>query len=375
MGKARQKGFAANRQRLNRKHRTPPGAAPGTLIPDPEAEAPRIRVMAYGPDTLDESVIDDVQALQNLIDTVPMLWVNVDGLGDLELIRSLGLLFGLHELALEDVVNVYQRPKVEDYDDHLFIVVRMPHGGEQVDTEQVALVLGPGYVLTFQEHVGDCFDPVRERLRKSPNGRIRGSGSDYLGYALIDAVIDSFFPVLEACGERLGDLEQKVLDQPSPGVVQDIYALKRDLLALRRAVWPLRDMANALIRDESRLISDRTRLFLRDCYDHCVQLMDMLESYREVASGLIDIHLSSVTAHTNEAMKFLTLIATIFIPLSFVAGIYGMNFDPEASPWNMPELDWYLGYPFALGLMLLVAAGFLIAFYRKGWLGGRRPPR
>jgi magnesium transporter len=240
--------------------------------------------------------------------------------------------------------------------------------GRRAETEQVSMFIGADYVITFQERQGDCFDPVRERLRRQ-KGRIRQSGADYLAYALIDAVIDAYFPVLENYGEELETLEDAVISAPRPEVIAQLHDLKRDLLALRRAIWPHREMINALIRDETELFAAPTRIFLRDCYDHAVQLLDVVETYREIASGLVDVYLSSMSARLNDIMKVLTIIATIFIPLNFIASLYGMNFDTEASPWNMPELGWSFGYPFALLLMLLSAIALVWLFTRRHWIG------
>jgi len=358
------------RRTVQRKRRTPPGASPGTLIADPAAVQPVVRLIGYGPDDLEERGVAVGEDLRALTGRWPVTWINVDGLADLELIQSLGEMFGLHRLALEDVVNVHQRPKVEDYEDHAFIVTRMIHGELPPATEQVSLFLGGNFLLTFQERPGDCFDLVRDRIRRR-RGHIRERGVDYLAYALLDAVIDGYFPVLEACGERLESLEDTVLDQPSAEHSVQIHDMKRDLLTLRRAIWPQREMINALARDTLAQVSDQTRVYLRDCYDHTVQLMDIVETYREIASGLVDVYLSSVSARMNEIMKLLTIIATIFIPLGFIAGLYGMNFDTRISPWNMPELSWRWGYPFALGLMAAVAIGLLLFFRKRGWIGGR----
>lgn len=367
------------RRSVQRRRRTPPGASPGTLIADPAAVQPVLRLIGYGPDQLEEREIAAVEELRPLIGKWSVTWINVDGLADVALIEGIGELYGLHRLALEDVVNVHQNPKVEDYEDHAFIVTRMIRGGLPPVTEQVAMFLGDDFLLTFHERPGDCFDPVRERIRRH-RGHIRERKADYLAYALLDAVIDGYFPVLEACGERLEDLEDRVLDQPSGEHGAEIHDIKRDLLTLRRAIWPQREMINALTRDALAQVSDLTRVYLRDCYDHTIQLLDFVETYREIASGLVDLYLSSVSARMNEVMKLLTIIATIFIPLSFIAGLYGMNFDTRISPWNMPELSWHWGYPFALGLMALVALGLLLFFRRRGWIGRRagggrgRPP-
>ncbi|MGF1627395.1 MAG: magnesium/cobalt transporter CorA [Alphaproteobacteria bacterium] len=340
-------------------------------MPDPAALPSRLHVIAYGPDGLEEIAGCQPADVERLRDRAAVLWIDVTGLADIALIERIGSIFGLHRLSLEDVINVHQRPKAEDFEHHLFIIVRMLLPGSQIASEQVSIFLGDGFLLTFQERPGDCFEPVRERLRKA-KGRIRQLGSDYLAYALIDAVIDGYFPVLETLGESLEQLEEEVIARPEPDQVDRLHATRRELLTLRRAVWPTREMVNALIRDESRHIGDTARLYLRDCYDHAIQLMDIVETYREVAGSLLDVYLSSLSARMNEVMKVLTIIATIFIPLSFLAGVWGMNFDPDASPWNMPELGWYFGYPTALVLMMVVGGGLLFWFRHKGWLGGRR---
>ncbi len=347
----------------------PPGSPPGTLIADPAAARSRVRVMRYGPETMEEIGLASAADLPGLIGSAPVTWVNVDGLADVELIRALGELFGLHRLALEDVVNVHQRPKVVEYEKQTFVVARMIHSGRGLVSEQVSLFLGEGFLLTFQEMEGDCFDLVRERLRQGL-GLIRERGADYLAYALLDALIDGYFPVVEDYGERLEALEDAVMTRPERAQVVAIHDMKRDLLTLRRAIWPQREMFNALARDASPHVSASTQVYLRDCYDHLVQLMDFVETYREIASGLVDVYLSSSSARMNEIMKVLTVIATIFMPLGFIASLYGMNFDPQVSPWNMPELSWYLGYPFALLLMATVAGGLILFFRRKGWVGG-----
>jgi magnesium transporter len=350
------------------KRRTPPGAAPGTLIADPTAVQTSIDMIGYGKDQIFERQgvsIDDIRTVKG---TVPVLWINASGLADIECIRTLGDLFGLHSLALEDVINVHQRPKAEEYENHVFVVTRMILASRHVETEQVSLFVGDGFILTFQERSGDCFEPVRERLRRH-KGRIRDFGTDYLAYALIDAVIDAYFPVLERYGERLEELEDAVISHPSPELIAKVHSMKRDLLSLRRAIWPHREMINMLIRDETTLVTDQTRLYIRDCYDHTIQLMDIVETYREIASGLVDIYLSSMSTHLNDIMKVLTIIATIFMPLGFIASLYGMNFDRTTSPWNMPELGWQYGYPFALGVMAIAAAGLVYYFWKQRWIG------
>lgn len=331
--------------------------------------------MAYDTERLIEREGVSTDELRALKGAAGVLWVNVTGLAGIDLIQRLGDLFDLHDLALEDVINVHQRPKVEEYESNVFIVTRMVQAGARLDTEQVSIFAGPDFVLTFQERPGDCFDPVRDRLRRH-RGRIRQSGSDYLAYALIDAVVDAYFPVLEDYGERLEELEDAVVARPAPDMVERIHALKRDLLGLRRAIWPHREMINALIRDDTPLVTDQTRIYLRDCYDHIIQLMDIVETFREVSSGLVDVYLSSQSTRLNDIMKVLTMIATVFMPLGFVASLYGMNFDPAASPWNMPELGWRFGYPFALAVMAATALALVYYFHRQGWIGrSRTKPR
>ena len=348
------------------------GEVPGTLHVDPEAPKPVVRVMTYGPDACEERQVDDPKALREILHTTPVVWVNVDGLGDAEILTAIGEAFDLHPLALEDIVNVPQRAKVEQYGENLFIITRMASLGEHLETEQVSLFLGRDFVLTFQEHAGDCLEPVRERIRKGM-GRIRRAGADYLAYALLDAVVDGYFPVLEQYGEHLEALEEQVIARPDNTTIARIHRAKRDLLTLRRAIWPQRETISALTREEAEQISDPTRVYLRDCYDHVVQIIDMVETYREIASGLLDAYQSSVSNRMNEVMKVLTIIATIFIPLGFLAGIWGMNFNPEKRPLNMPLTQWSFGYPFALALMVGIAATMLVFFWRKGWLGSSAP--
>lgn len=346
--------------------RLPPGTSPGTIQTDPDAPRPHMRVFAFGPDGVDEREVSDMAPVAALRARWPVLWLNVDGLGDAATIEAIGREFNLHRLALEDVVNVHQRAKLENYGSNLFFVARMPEPGERMDTDQLSLFLGKGFVVTFQERAGDCFDPVRERLRRG--GPIRGRGADYLAYSLIDAVVDSWFPVLERHGERLEELEEEILSNPGRGTLGVIHELRRDLMALRRCVWPLRDVLGVLYRDPNPLVGDEARLYLRDCYDHTVQVIDLVENGREIAAELTDAYLASINNRMNEVMKVLAVIATIFLPISFIASVYGMNFHTDKSPWNMPELTWWMGYPFSLGLMALTVAAMLFFFWRRGWL-------
>ncbi len=358
------------------KLRSGPGARPGTVIARKDSPPPEIRVIRFGPDEIDDRDHVSVDELPELIGKYPVTWVNVNGLGDANVIQKIGEIFGIHRLALEDVVNVHQRAKVEDYDDQLFVVARMvslqPDGKGrplQLQTEQLSLFLGEGFVLTWQERPGDCFDPVRQRLQVA--GRpIRKSGADYFAYTLLDAVIDGYFPVLDQYGQRLDDLEDTVGASTSPQVMAEIHDVKSDLRGLRRAAWPHREALHELMNEHGDLISEPTSVHLRDVYDHTLYILDVLEAYRETCSDLRDYYLSAVSNRMNEVMKVLTIIATIFIPLGFIAGLYGMNFDPAASPYNMPELHWFFGYPFVLTMMFVVAIGMLYFFRAKGWIGG-----
>lgn len=353
----------------NRRRRTPPGTPPGTLVADPNSPHPAIRILAYGPDALVEHTVNNPQQVRDFLDKWPVLWVDVEGLGHAETIRELGELFAIHRLALEDVLNVHQRPKVEPYGDYHFIVTRMARFNGRVETEQLTLFLGENFVLTFQEgQPGDCLDVIRERIRQR-RGRIREAGLDYLAYALLDSVVDGYFPILEEYGERLEALEDEIVTQPSSDTVARIHEIRRDLLTIRRAMWPQREMFNALLREELEMVTNETRLYLRDCYDHTTQIIDLVETYRELGADLTDVYLSSISNRTNEIMRVLTVIATIFIPLTFIAGVYGMNFNTSASPFNMPELNWFLGYPLVLLLMVAIAVGQLAFFRTRGWLG------
>jgi magnesium transporter len=345
-----------------------PGSAPGTLIADPNAPKPSVRIMAYGPEGVFEGNVVDVRSIVPLMREWPVAWVRVVGLGDVSLIARLGEIFNLHRLALEDVVNVHQRAKIEQYKGHCYIVARVVRDEESYASEQVSIFLGRNFVLTFQERPGDFLEPVVQRIRESI-GRVRTAGTDHLAYALIDAVVDCYFPVLERFGESLEALEEAVVFHPRRQVIEKIHEMRFGLLTLRRAVWPMREMLAVLYRDPIPLIDDEERVYLRDCYDHTVQIIDLLENYRDVASSLMEVYLTSISNRTNEIMKVLTIFTAVFIPLTLITGIYGMNFNTERSLWNMPELDWEWGYPFALALMATVAAALLFYFRKRGWLG------
>ncbi len=349
---------------MRAKHHTTPGTAPGTLVPPKGAVVPKtMHVIRYGADSLEEADVSSVDELARLRDGKGVVWVNVDGLGDVELLGKLGQLFGLHPLALEDVVSVQQRPKVDEFEGNLYLVVRMLHYEADLCTEQVSLFLGKDFVLTFQEDVGDCLDPIRERLRKE-TGQLRCRGADYLMYAIVDALIDHHFPVLERLGEVADALEDDVLSDPQPQVMARVREVKRNLLAIRRSAWPLREAVNSLLRSESRLIGKTARLYLRDCYDHTVRIMDIVETHRELVGDLTDIYLSSMSNKMNQVMKVLTVIATIFMPLTFLAGVYGMNFH------YLPEIHWRWGYLTFWIVIAIITLVMLWLFRRKGWLGG-----
>jgi magnesium transporter len=302
------------------------------------------------------------------LDKESISWVDIQGLGDEKILREIGDIFKLPPLILEDIVNVPQRPKLEYHPNFLLITTQMVMVKNQgFWTEQVSFILGENYLLTIQEEpLRDPFDPVRNRLEKNV-GFIRQLEADYLCYALIDAIVDNFFPVLESYGDRLEDLEEEAIEKPSHQTLSKIYQIRRELLAFRRLVWPQREIFNSLIRDGSDHISPTVINYLRDCYDHTIQVIDVLETYRELASGLTDVYLSATSNKMNEIMKVLTVISTIFIPLTFIVGVYGMNFNTEKSPFNMPELNWYWGYVFCWIMMLLISGLQIYLFWKKGW--------
>ena len=345
-----------------------PGSAPGLLATgEGPPETARIRVLRYSSEELEELELFAVEDLRPLLDRGGVLWADVVGVGDVDTLERLGASLSLHPLALEDVVNAGQRPKVDDYEDHLFVVLKQLRlRAGRLESEQVSLFVGDRFVITVQGSPLDDWQPVRERIRAGRR-RIRGAGADYLAYALVDAVIDSYFPLLEEFGDRIEELQEQLLAEPDEQTLPKIHEINQQLILVRRAAWPHREVASALERSESGLVHKSTRVFLRDCYDHAVQILDILESYRDLARGLMDLYLSSVSNRMNEVMKVLTIMASIFIPLTFLAGIYGMNFDPEASRWNMPELRWAWGYPAFWLAIVLMGAGMVAFFKRRKW--------
>lgn len=351
------------RRKILRRPRSKVGVPPGTLIHVGEKRREQVRIdcFRYHEHRLEEDVLPSFDLCPRR-DPSAVTWINVEGLHETGTIEATGECFGLHPLVQEDILNTEHRPKFEDYDDYLFLVLKMLRLEKgEICTEQVSLILGPDFVLSFQEGAeGDLFDGVRERLRAG-KGRIRKAGADFLAYALIDAVVDGFYPILEEIGDRIELLEDELVDCPTKETLQKIHAYKRELLLLRKSVWPLREVVASLQRQEEPLVREGTRIFLRDVYDHIIQVADTLETYRDILAGLLDLYLSSLSNRMNEVMKVLTIIATLFIPLTFLVGVYGMNFT------YMPELEWRWGYPAVWGIMIAVTAGMLVFFKKKKW--------
>lgn len=346
-----------------------PGSSPGLLVSQkagPETAA-TLTVVKYTADKMAEERMAGAAALE-LDTTAPSnVWVDVAGSQDRGTLHLLAQRFRLHPLALEDVVNHGQRPKLNHYDDHIFVVLRQMRLDASVSACQVSLFFGRNFVISIHDGTPEQFESVRERLHQS-GLRIRRQTADYLAYALIDTVIDRFFPVLEEYGERLEGLEDNLVEAPDRCTLRRIHEFKRDFLLLRRAAWPHRDVVSQLERIETPLIRKSTRIYLRDCYEHTVQIMDTIENYRDLVTGMLDVYLSSVSNRTNEVMKLLTVMASIFIPITFLTGVYGMNFDVTAGPWNMPELRWSWGYLAFWITVVLLTVGMLLMFQRKRWL-------
>ena len=338
---------------------------PGTLTYTGEhaTEKSVMSVIEYDGAGLNEFKIEDTNRLQELKDSKKICWLNLDGLSDISVIERIGEVFKIHPLILEDILHTSQRPKFEDCGDYIFIVLKMltidDKGG--IDTEQVSFVIGEKILITFQETSGDVFDTVRARIRHS-KGHVRKMGSDYLAYTLIDSVVDNYFLILEHLGEQTELMEDQILVEFDEKTVFKIHAIKRQLISLRRSIWPLREVISMMERGGSTIIAKRTHIYLRDLYDNTIQVMDMVESLRDMSGGLLDTYLSAVSNRMNSVMKVLTIIATIFIPLTFIAGVYGMNFQ------HMPELDHPMSYPGVLALMLFIAVTMLMWFKKKKWL-------
>jgi magnesium transporter len=352
--------------RLLKKRSVKTGLPPGALVHvgEKSAEEVRITCIAYDEAHFEEKEVETIDACLALAGKSGVTWINADGIHQVEILEQLGDCLEVHPLILEDIVTTDQRPKIEDFDTYIFVVLKMfqydGRGGD-IGMEQISLILKRGLVVSFQEKPGNVFEPVRERI-KNGKGRMRKMGADYLAYALLDAVVDNYFIVLEEIGEKIEFLEEKLIANPRPETLQTIHDLKRDLALLRKSVWPLREVVGSLERRESPLIGEAIAVYLRDIYDHTIQVIDTIETFRDMLSGMLDIYLSSVSNRMNEVMKVLTVITTIFIPLTLIAGVYGMNFK------YMPELEWPWGYPMVCLVMLTIAAVMLVYFRRKNWL-------
>jgi len=342
------------------------GLPPGTLVHvgERKTEKTRITIIDYDEAQFQEKEAKTIEECFPFKDKPTVTWINIDGIHEVDIVEKIGKHFGIHPLILEDIVHTGQRPKMEDFDDYIFVVLKMLYYDEResrIKVEQVSLILGSNFVISFQEQAGDVFNPIRERIRNA-KGRIRKTGADYLAYALTDAIVDSYFIILEKIGESIEDMEEELVTNPTPETLQSIHTLKREMIFLRKSVWPLREVISGLERAESSLIHESTGIYLRDVYDHTIQVIDTIETFRDMISGMLDIYLSSVSNKMNEVMKVLTIFAAIFIPLTFIAGVYGMNFE------FMPELKVRWGYFVVLSLMVAVGVVMLFYFKRKKWL-------
>lgn len=351
--------------RLFRKSKTV-GLPPGTVVytGDKKAEKIKITLIDYDEKQFQEREIINIEECFPFKDEPSVTWINIDGIHETGIIEKIGKHFQVHPLLMEDVVSTGQRPKLEDFESYLFIVLKMLYfnqDGKTIEAEQLSLILGDNFLISFQEREGDIFNPVRELLRKA-KGRIRKSGADYLAYTLIDAVVDNYFIILEKLGENLEDIEDELVTEPAAETLMDIHNMKREMIFLRKSVWPLREVISSLERGQSAVIKEPTLIYLKDVYDHTIQVMDTIETFRDMVSGMLDIYLSSISNKMNEIMKVLTIIATIFIPLTFIAGLYGMNFE------YMPELSWKWGYFAIWVVMIVIGASMMLYFRRKRWL-------
>jgi magnesium transporter len=353
--------------KLTKKRSQKAGLPPGTLIHigEKKREEPKITILDYDEAQFQEREAKSIEECFPFKEKPTVTWINVEGLHQVEVLERLGGCYGLHPLVLEDILNTDQRPKMEDYGEYIYIVLKMLNYDDksgQIEAEQISLILGQNFVLSFQEgKEGDVFGLLRERLRGG-KGRIRKMGADYLAYSLIDSVVDHYFIILERLGERVEFLEEELVTEPTTKTLQEIYNLKREMIFLRKAIWPLREVISGLERGESSLIQQNTQIYFRDVYDHTIQVIDTIETFRDTVSGMFDIYLSSVSNRLNAVMKVLTIIATIFMPLTFLAGIYGMNFK------YMPELEWRWGYPLVWMIMIAIGIFMLIYFRKKKWL-------
>jgi len=352
--------------RLVKQRSTKAGLPPGTLIHigAKKAKETKITIIDYDEANFQEREIKAIEECFIFKDRPTVTWVNIDGLHKIEILERLGECYGFHPLVLEDILNTDQRPKIDDYGEYLYVVLKMLHDkgkGGQVEAEQISLILGPNFVFSFQEDEGDVFDAIRERIR-SGKGRIRKMGADYLAYTLLDAVVDYYFVILEKLGERVEFVETELVTNPEIKTLREIQTLKREMIYLRKAVWPLREVVAALERGESALFQKATVVYLKDVYDHIIQVIDSIETFRDMLSGMLDIYLSSISNRLNSVMKVLTIIATVFMPLTFLAGVYGMNFK------HMPELEWPWGYPLVWAVMIGTGVSMVVYFKKKKWM-------
>ena len=352
--------------RLSRKRSKKSGLPSGTLVYTGEKrdEQVKIHVIDFDEANFQEIELVSVDACIPYRDKPTVTWINVDGVHNVPLLEKIGDCFGLHRLVMEDIMNTDQRPKMEDYGEYLYIVFKMlsSGGGGETITEQISLILGANFVISFQEGVeGDVFNLIRERIRNS-KGRIRKMGADYLAYSLLDAVVDNYFVILEKFGDKIESIETELIGKPTQMTVQRIYQLKREMIFLHNAVWPLREVVSGIGKNESSLVKESTAPYLRDVYDHVIHIIDSVDIYREMLSSMLDMYLSSVSNRLNEVMKVLTVISLIFMPITFIAGVYGMNFK------YMPELEWHWGYPAALLVMFAISLLMVFYFKRKKWL-------
>jgi magnesium transporter len=341
------------------------GRIPGTPVHIGEVKQAktRISVFKYDPEAYEEKIFQDIEEAGPFLKDGrgKVVWINIDGLHDIDLLTGVGGLFSLHPLVLEDVANTAKRPGIDDYRDYLYMAVKMlTQGADRIDYEQVSLVLGKGYVISFQEKEGDVFEGIRNRIREN-KGRIRKKGADYLAYSLLDAVVDNYYYILEKFGENIEGIEERLSAGEYEESLGNIYSIKREALLLRKAVWPVREVINFLTKGESGLVAKETVVYFRDIYDHVIQVIDTTETFRDMISTLVDIYMSGVSNRMNEVMKTLTIFAAIFIPLTFIAGIYGMNFE------YMPELGWKWGYFAVLGIMSAVTVSLVVFFKKKKW--------
>jgi magnesium transporter len=350
--------------RLIKKRSKTIGLPPGSMIHVGEKNSDEIKitVIDYDEKKFEEIEVKNVEECYPYKDTPSVTWINIDGISKTDIIENIGKNYGIHSLVSEDIVNTEQRPKFEDYDNYIFVVLKMLHQPkDEIFAEQVSIIIGKNYVISFQETSGDVFKAIRERIRNG-KGRIRRMGSDYLAYSLIDSIVDNYYNVLEIIGDKLEEIEENVVNNPDPDILRIIHGIKRDLIFLKKSIWPLREVISNLNKAESSIIKKSTNIFIRDIYDHTIQVIDTIETFRDMNSGMLDIYMSSVSNKMNEVMKVLTIFAAIFIPLTFIAGIYGMNFQ------YMPELGWNWGYYTVVGIMAIVGFTLLFYFKIKRWI-------